>query len=111
MDEEASIKTVTEALDFDTLIAGRCARLGTRVDAVANWEFWKTRQRPGQRGLWKAASFHRDQAHRDNWRNTRNGPLLPCRSSNVIEQAYKNRATIRHRLTTLGVLPRCGVQH
>jgi glyoxylase-like metal-dependent hydrolase (beta-lactamase superfamily II) len=84
----ASIKTV-EALDFDTLIAGHGARLGTRADVVANREFLEDLSAAVSKGIADGKSL--DEIKRTvklekyaKWPNL--GASLP----NVIEQAYQN---------------------
>jgi glyoxylase-like metal-dependent hydrolase (beta-lactamase superfamily II) len=84
----ASIKTV-EALDFDTLIAGHGARLGTRADVVANREFLEDLSAAVSKGIAEGKSL--DEIKRTvrlekyaKWPNL--GASLP----NVIEEAYKN---------------------
>jgi glyoxylase-like metal-dependent hydrolase (beta-lactamase superfamily II) len=84
----ASIKTV-EALDFDTLIAGHGARLGTRADVGANREFLEDLSAAVSKGIAEGKSLDEIKPtvkleKYSMW------PNLSTSLPNVIEQAYQN---------------------
>jgi glyoxylase-like metal-dependent hydrolase (beta-lactamase superfamily II) len=84
----ASIKTV-EALDFDTLIAGHGARLGTRADVLANREFLEDLSAAVSKGIAEGKSL--DEIKRTvKLEKYSMWPNLNASLPNVIEQAYIN---------------------
>src|ERR1700733_9845425 len=84
----ASIKLV-ETLDFDTLIAGHGARLGTRADVVANREFLEDLSAAVSKGIAEGKSL--DEIKRTvTLEKYAKWPNLAASLPNIIEQAYKN---------------------
>jgi glyoxylase-like metal-dependent hydrolase (beta-lactamase superfamily II) len=84
----ASIKTV-EALDFDTLIAGHGARLGTKADAVSNREFLEDLSAAVSKGMAEGKSL--DELKRTiTLQKYAKWPNLATALPTNIEEAYKN---------------------